>query len=779
MIIYDSGTFILNTDNTTYAFRVLPSGQLEHLHYGRRIRVNKDALKTKHSFPDGNTICYHPDYPEFSLENERLEYSSYGKGDIREPFIELEKEDGSRTVDLVYDSYEIKRGRNGYRTLPSSYGNDGEVEQLTVFLKGLNNNIRLELCYYVYEGCDVISRSARIINDGPERIFLRRLMSMQLDMDDNDFVFTSFHGAWAREMNKKTQKISGGRIVNSSIMGTSSNRANPFVMIHRPKATENAGECYGFNLIYSGNHYEAAEESAFGHIRFVSGINPTGFCFVLEAGEDFEAPEAVMTYSPDGFNQMSHNMHNFIRNHIVRGEWKDRPRPILLNSWEAAYFKINEKVILNLAKKAAGCGIELFVMDDGWFGERNDDKTSLGDWYVNKKKLPNGLGGLAKKINALGMSFGIWVEPEMVNVNSNLYKNHPEWAIKIPDRNHSEGRNQRILDLTNPLVREYIIESMSRIFETEGLTYVKWDMNRFFTDVYSYGLEPMKQGEVFHRYMIGLYSVMDELTRRFPHILFEGCAAGGNRFDLGVLCYFPQIWASDNTDALCRVNMMENYSYGYPMSAVTAHVSARINHQTLRKSPLNTRYNVAAFGVMGYEINLSDASKEEIEAVKKQVDEYKRWRDVFFAGDFYRRRSGNIHEWTVVSKDCKRAVGMLFQERAVPNMSQEKYKALGLDENKKYRFYSDEIKVNIRNFGDLINTASPVHIKDDSLTQKLLSGVYRMDGETEDYEAYGDLLMYSGIRLKAGYAATGYDGSVRLTGDLFSRMYFMEEVENI
>ncbi|MCR5785075.1 MAG: alpha-galactosidase [Eubacterium sp.] len=778
MIIYNNGVFTLDTANTTYAFRCLPSGQLEQLHYGRKIHVDEAALKQKHSFPDGNTICYHPDFPQFSLENERLEYSSYGKGDIREPFIEIEKDDGSRTVDLVYDSHEIKKGRGTYETLPSSYGEIGEVEELIIYLKGLNNDVCLELHYYVYAACDIICRSAKLINTGSERIFLRRLMSMQLDLDDNDYVFTSFHGAWAREMNKCTQEIHGGRIVNSSIIGASSSRANPFVMLHRKNTTENTGECFGFNLIYSGNHYEAVEESAFGQVRFVNGINPSGFCFKLEEGESFEAPEAVMTYSYEGFNRMSRNMHSFIRNHIVRGEWKNKVRPILLNSWEAAYFKINEKVILNLAKEAADCGIELFVMDDGWFGERNDDKSSLGDWEVNKKKLPGGLGGIAKKINDMGMKFGIWVEPEMVNVNSNLYKNHPDWAIKIPDKNHSEGRNQRILDLNNEDVREYIIEAMSKIFETEGISYVKWDMNRFFTDVYSPTLEPMRQGELFHRYMIGLYQIMDVLTKRFPHILFEGCAAGGNRFDLGILCYFPQIWASDNTDALCRVNMMENYSYGYPMSVVSAHVSAAVNHQTLRKSPLNTRYNVASFGVMGYEINLCDISKEEKDAVKKQTSQYKKWRDVFFAGDFYRGRSGNIHEWTVVSKDKKRAAGLLFQERAIPNMASEKFIATGLAEDKKYHIYNDEIKVNIRRFGDLINTASPIHIKDDSFAQKLISKKIFMDGEVEDYVIYGDLLTRSGLRLRPGYAATGYDGTVRFTGDLFSRMYLMEEDES-
>ena len=778
MSIFSNGQlFIMDTAHTTYAFQVLPTGQLEHLHYGRKIHVNAQALSQKHEFPDGNTNCYDMEHTQLSLENMRLEYSSYGKGDIREPFIEAVHEDGTSTVDLVYDSYEINKGKEAFETLPGSYGADDEVETLKVTLKDKNSDIQLELYYYVYADCDVITRRSRLVNGEDERLRLQRLMSLQLDFDDADYQMISFHGAWAREMDRCTQSPKGGLIVNSSVTGASSNRANPFVMLSRPDTTEFAGDVYGFNLIYSGNHYEAAGESAFHQLRFVSGINPAGFTFVLEKGEVFETPEAVMTYSHKGYNEMSHHMHEFVRRHIVRGEWRDRPRPILLNSWEAAYFKINEKSLLSLAKAAAGVGIELFVMDDGWFGHRDNDTSSLGDWTVNTSKLPGGLEAFAGKVTALGMMFGIWVEPEMVNEDSDLYRTHPDWAIRIPGKAHSQGRNQMILDLINPKVQDYVIESMSRIFSTPGISYVKWDMNRFFSDIYSPSLGAEHQGEVFHRYMIGLYHIMDVLTQRFPHILFEGCAAGGNRFDLGILCYFPQIWASDNTDALCRVSIMENYSYGYPLSTASAHVSAAINHQTLRKSPLNTRYNVSAFGVMGYECNLCDMSRAEFEEIKAQVAEYKIWREVFFAGEFYRTRSGNIHIWSVVNHDKSRAVALYFMEKAEPNSAHDRLYVAGLDNDKKYHIYNREIKVDIRDFGDLINTASPVHVKDDSLLQRVISKACKMDGETEDYMVYGDLLMHSGLRLCQGYAATGYDNQTRFTRDLFSRMYFIEEIE--
>ena len=352
-------------------------------------------------------------------------------------------------------------------------------------------------------------------------------------------------------------------------------------------------------------------------------------------------------------------MHTFVRECIVRGEWKKKLRPVLLNSWEASYFDIDEEKLLKLAKAGKDVGIELFVMDDGWFGKRNSDNCSLGDWKVNKDKLPNGLKGICDKINALGLDFGIWVEPEMVNVDSELYRNHPEWVMEIPGKPHSEGRNQRVLDLANPKVVDYLIETMSDVLSSANISYVKWDMNRIFSDYYSKFLPKERQGEVSHRYVLGLYKMMSELPQRFPHILFEGCAAGGNRFDLGILSYFPQIWASDNTDALYRVNAQTGYSYGYPMSTVTAHVSSCPNHQTLRSTPLKTRFNVAAFGVCGYECNLCELSDDELKEIKEQIAIYKEWRDVLQFGDFYRGKDDNIHEWTCVSSDKKKAVGML------------------------------------------------------------------------------------------------------------------------
>lgn len=770
--------FILDTKNTTYCFQVLESGHLEHLYYGKKLRIDEaddvKSLAEKQAFPPGNSNVYDAKFQSLSLENMRLEMSSYGKSDIREPFIEVIHADGSYTSDFLYETAVIKKGKEPLETLPSSYEDNGELQELTVFLKDKQYGLTLELHYGVFEDRDVISRSAKFINTSDEVVKLTRLMSTQLDFEDAGYILTTFNGNWAREMYRHDALVGIGKMVNASYAGTSSNRANPFVMLSTQGTTEDTGLCYGFNLIYSGNHYEAVEVNSHGKIRIVTGINPQSFCFMIEPGQKFESPEAVMTVSCEGYNGMSHHMHEFVRECIVRGEWKKKVRPVLLNSWEAAYFDINESKLLKLAKAGKEAGIELFVMDDGWFGTRNDDKQSLGDWHVNKKKLPGGLKSLCDKVNALGLDFGIWVEPEMVNTESGLYKAHPEWVMEIPGKPHSEGRNQRILDFANPEVVDFITEQMTNIFSSANISYVKWDMNRIFSDYYSQYLKPEQQGEVAHRYMMGLYRLMKTLTERFPHILFEGCASGGNRFDLGILCYFPQIWASDDTDAIYRAKGQTGYSYGYPMSVVTAHVSACPNHQTLRMTPLATRFNVAAFGVLGYECNLCDMKKEEVAEIKEQIALYKKWREVLQFGTFYRGRSGKLHEWTCVSPDKSKAVGMIVQELVEPNTHFEQYFAKGLDENKKYHFYNIEKKRDVKPFGDLVNTISPVHIKYDSLVHKAIDKFVKMPGEKEDYTSYGNVLM-SGVKLQSAFGGTGYNENTRYFQDFESRLYFMEE----
>ena len=792
MITAQNGIYKLDTDNTSYIFRECESGHLQHLYYGRKIHADAQVLCEKHVSIPGNTNIYSPDFNNFSLEDMCLEMSSWGKGDIREPFIEVSHADGSSTSDFLFESSKITLGKEESETLPGSYDEDGNVGHLTVILKDSNYNLKLELHYYVYEKCNVITRSAKFINESTDDVRLNRLMSMQLDFNDSDYELSSFNGAWIREMNRNIISLEAGKYVNESVTGTSSNRANPFVMIARHNTSENFGECFGFNLIYSGNHYEAAQVNSYGKLRIVTGINPSLFSYKISAGESFETPEAVMTYGYAGFNSMSHNMHDFVNNNIVRGKWKNRVRPILLNSWEAAYFNINEKKLLRLAKAGKEAGVELFVMDDGWFGKRDNDFCALGDWVVNEEKIKGGLPALAERIHGLGLKFGLWVEPEMINEDSDLYREHPDWALKIPGRAMNRSRHQLNLDITRKEVRDHVMNQIFSVLDACKVDYVKWDMNRIFSDYYSKNLPPERQGEMAHRYVCGLYHCMRELTKRFPDILFEGCSAGGNRFDLGILCYFPQIWASDNTDALCRTQIQYNYSYGYPLSCISAHVSASPNHQTLRNMPLETRFAVAAFGNLGYEFNLCDLPKDEFMAVKAQIELYKKWREVIQYGTFYRRECfdnrnscnhgvlnngvGNNASWCVASKDMSKAVGFTMQKLVVPNTQFACFFANGLKDDAVYHFYNRRLKHNIKEFGELVNMVSPVHIKQGSLVQELASKFVKLDGETEDYTAYGDTLMYAGVKLKQSFSATGYSEDVRLYQDFAARLYFMEEV---
>ena len=734
------------------------------------------AKGSKHSC---NSNVYRDDMKNLSLSDIRLEFSANGKGDDREPFIEVVHADGSRTSDFVYESAVIVNDKKSLASLPSSRADKGQCSGLVVTLVDRSYDLTVELSYYVFESCDVITRSARLINTGSSDNRVLRLMSMQMDTDRSGLIFTTFNGAWIREMGRVDHELVTGKVVNESVAGASSSAANPFVMFSDRTTGEDSGKVYAFNLIYSGNHTEIAQINEHGRLRFLSGINPKGFEYRLGPKESFEAPEAVMTFSNEGFNGMSYNMHRFVSDHILRGEWAKMERPVLLNSWEAAYFDITEFKLLRMARKARSVGIEMFVMDDGWFGKRNDDTSSLGDWYANRKKLPGGVKGISKKIHNMGLGFGIWVEPEMVSEDSDLYRAHPDWAMRIPGKPHSMGRNQMILDLANPDVCEHLITTLSELFEEGDIDYVKWDMNRTMSDVYSPYLSPEAQGETAHRYMMGLYHILEELTKRFPDILFEGCASGGNRFDLGMLCYFSQIWGSDDTDAAERVRIQTGYSYGYPMRTVSAHVSSVPNHQTLRVTPMDTRFDVAAFCSLGYELNLCDLNGKALDEIREQINVYKEWRRVFQMGRFYRGENlydSNELTWNVVSPDKKRSAAMLFQYMAVPNEQRGSVRIRGLEEDLRYRFYSRPSKLDVRIFGDLINVISPIHIKNGSALHGMVSKIVKMERETEDVTVYGDTLSEAGVMLAPKFSSTGFNEKTRVFPDFSARLYFAESV---
>lgn len=780
MIRVKDNVIVLHTKNTTYCFRVDEAGNLQHLYYGSKISLRGDAfdaLAPRISNQNGCSIIADPLLANVCLDDYPMEISSRGKGDMKEPFAEVTYADGSRTSDFRFETAYVLSEEDKPEGFPSALNDKDEA--VCIVLRDRNSDLRMELVYRVFWECDCITRFARLVNEGAEPVVVNRLMSAQLDLPWGELKVTSFHGDWTREMGRYDTRLSAGKFMSDSAAGFSSNKANPFFMAANYDADETSGEVVAMNLLYSGNHREIAEIGSHGSSRLLTGINPDFFSWRLEKGEVFAAPEAVLTYSGRGYEGISRHMHDFVQEHIVRGTWKKKERPILINSWESMYFNVQEKNLLKLAAQAKKAGMELFVLDDGWFGKRNDDKSSLGDWYDNTKKLPEGLAGLSRKIKKMGLMFGIWVEPEMVSEDSDLYLAHPDWAVRIPGKDHAVGRNQMLLDLSREEVQEYIIEEMSDVFTRGDVDYVKWDMNRHISDYYSQALPIERQGEFSVRYIQGLYHVMGELNKRFPNILFEACASGGNRFDLGMLCFMPQIWASDCTDAICRGEIQEGYSYGYPQSVIGAHVSGSPNHQTLRVTPLETRFAVASAGILGYELNLADAKPEDLEEIKAQTELYKKWRRTLQFGRFYRLEKlskTDLVRWNIVSRDKKKAVGFKVQTLCRPNFTNQRFRTRGLKEQAMYSFTNRARRFDIHRMGDLINTALPVHIKQDSLVHDVASKFYKLDGETENAKVSGSLLNHAGIVTAQSFGGTGLGEGTGLYQDFDARLYFMEEI---
>ena len=706
-IVKDSDTrpwFFLQTAHTTYGMWVMETGHLEHLYYGERITVDSQdpsscaPLVIQRAFAPGNTCTYDREHPQISMEDVCLEVGTLGKGDIRDPFLEVRFADGSVTTDFTFVSYKVFTLREKEQCLqdsglPHSYSaaETDSTECLQIVLQDVTNHLELQLFYTVFEKCDVITRSARLINHSDASVTLERCLSAQLDLTEDYSVITHFSGAWAREMHREQISLRSGKFINASYTGTSSNRSNPFMILGRKNTCETFGSCIGCNLIYSGNHYEALEKDSYGKLRFVSGINPQSFSWELTPEAHFDTPEAVLSYSSKGYGRLSRQLHSFIREHIVRGVWKRRPRPVLLNSWEACYFKIDERKLLQLAKAGADVGIELFVMDDGWFSGRNDDTSSLGDWEPDPKKLPGGIASLSKKIKALGVDFGLWVEPEMISEDSDLYREHPDWALKIPGRAMNRSRYQLNLDITRKEVREHIMNQIFKVLDACKADYVKWDMNRSVDNVFSAALPKERQGEVYHRYVLAVYEMMESLVQRYPDLLFESCSGGGGRFEAGMLYYSPQIWCSDNTDAIDRLRIQYGTSFGYPVSVVGSHVSAVPNHQTGRKTPLHTRGVVAMSGTFGYELNLMKLSEEEKQEIREQIAEYKSYAPIIQNGLYYRLSDPTTEEicaWEFVHTDEKEQSKVLLNvvmQVIHGNMTVNYVKLQGLEETAVYR----------------------------------------------------------------------------------------------
>ncbi|OIJ12061.1 alpha-galactosidase [Anaerobacillus alkalilacustris] len=681
-------TFHLTAKNTSYIMKVLGEGYLVHQYWGKKIKEYNHANKVR--FLDRGFSANPAPATDrtFSLDTLPQEYPGYGNTDFRSPAYQIQLKNGSTVTDLRYVSHNIIKGKPKLEGLPATYvASDDEADTLEIVLEDQLIGLKVVLAYTTFHNYDVITRSVRLENGGDQDLKLLKVSSMNVDFQDSEYDLITLYGAHVRERHIERTRLRNGVQSIESRRGTSSHQQNPFMALVRKETNEDYGDAYGFNFVYSGNFLASVEVDQIFTSRVTVGINPFDFSWLLEPGQSFQAPEVVMVYSSNGLGDMSRTFHKLYRECLCRGEFKEKERPILINNWEATYFDFNEEKIKDIAKKGKDLGMELFVLDDGWFGKRDDDHTSLGDWFVDKNKLPNGLESLASDITKTNMEFGLWFEPEMVSEKSELFKKHPDWCIHVPNRKLSEGRNQLILDFSRKEVCDEIVAMMTEILSNAPITYVKWDMNRHMTEAGSAALPPERQREVAHRFMLGVYQVMEELITKFPHILFESCSGGGGRFDPGMLYYMPQTWTSDNTDAISRLKIQYGTSLVYPISSMASHVSAVPNHQVQRITSLDIRGHVAMSGNLGYELDLTKLTEEEQEIVKDQVNLYKEIRPVIQYGDFYRITSpfeGNETAWTFVSDDKNKAVFAHFKVLDEANMPFITVKLKGLDPNKKY-----------------------------------------------------------------------------------------------
>lgn len=766
MIRCENNLFVLETKHTGYAFDILGGGICRHLYYGCRLMRGEDYAQTapQSLFPVGNgAVCENG----ACLEDLMQECGSVGWGDLREAAVDVVLPEGRRAASFRFAYFERLESA-APQGLPKAHGG---AETLKVVLKEGGCDLYLELYYTVFEDADTIVRWSRLVNDTGAVVTVRRLLSMQLDLPVQDYTLTTFRGAWAREMDKCSRPLQG-KMVWDSEAGVSSNRCNPFVMVSAAGATESSGEVWAFNLLYSGNHYGCAMQEPYGGVRVVQGMGEV--CWQLESGESLDAPQAVVAYSDAGFTGVSCRMHTFVKEHIVAPQWQGRARPVLVNSWEALYFKINRAKLLRLAREAASVGIELLVVDDGWFVGRSGDTTALGDWTEDRKKLPGGFAGLAGDLKKIGVDLGVWVEPEMVSEKSELFRQHSDWILG--HRQQAMGRNQYVLDLGRSEVCDYIYGSVARILRSADVKYIKWDMNRIFTDTWSAALPPQRQGEAAHRYMLGLYSVLDRLTKEFPDVLFESCASGGNRADLGMLCYMPQVWASDNTDAESRSHIQNGYSYGYPQSVLGCHVSACPNHQTLRHTPLRSRFQLACFGLLGYELDLCALNAQEKAEIARQVVFYKQHRPLLQFGQFYRvRETENECFWMAVAQDRSEALGVHFVRHNLPNQGMAPLRAAGLAEEKIYTMTGSAEDARLHEFGSLVNMISPVRLRPGSAVHTLADKVISLPEKKVEVTASGQMFLSAGFYPRQAFGGTGYAEGTRVMQDWDSRLYHWKE----
>lgn len=685
--------FTLETDHTMYQMQADAYGVLRHLWYGAKTGCDMSYLQ---DYPDvgfsGNIYAAGNDRT-YSLDTLPLEYAGAGVGDFRVPAVAAVHADGSSALDLRYYSHTVKPGKYGIEGLPAVYAAEDEAETLEVVLRDTASAVEVTLLYAVLPALDLVTRCARIRNLGETPVTLTKAASLCLDISRGSWEWVHFHGRHAMERQMERRLLFHGIQEIGSTRGTSSHHQNPTVLLCTPDCTETAGACIGAALVYSGSHQTRLECDQLGQVRMVMGIHPDLFRWELKAGETFSTPEVMLSYSDTGLETLSHHFHQAIREHICRGKYQLAERPVLINNWEATYFGFDTEKILHIAEEAARLGVDMLVLDDGWFGKRDDDCSGLGDWFVNETKLSGGLHDLVEKIKGMGMRFGIWFEPEMISEDSDLYRKHPDWAIRIPDRAPMRSRYQLVLDMANPEVQEYLFRVMSDVLHSADISYVKWDMNRSISDWYTRTLPADRQGEMPHRYVLGLYALLERLTAAFPDVLFEGCSGGGGRFDAGILYYCPQIWCSDDTDAYERTKIQYGTSFFYPVSAVGSHVSTVPNHQTGRITPFETRGTVAMAGSFGYELDLNLLSDGEKQEVAEQIRQFKTYGPLIHNGKYYRLTNPMAEDaalWEFAAQDGSEVLvqGMLFHAEA--NVLRRTVQLRGLDAEKRYRLDGTE-----------------------------------------------------------------------------------------
>lgn len=751
--------FTLHTKNSTYQMKVDEQNMLIHTYYGNRtddtdcsylIRMADRGFSGNIPGTDRERV--------YSLDFLPQEFPVYGDGDYRVDCLKADLGSGVQDGMFFFDSYQVREGKYNIPGLPAFFSSEkSEGETLEIVLKDAVEEVYVHLLYGVFEELDIITRAAVVENRTEGDIQISRIMSACLDLGMGKYDLIHFYGKHAGERQMERNSLPHGITELRSTRGTSSHQHNPFVILADKDTTESTGECYSASFLYSGGFHAQAEVDQFNQTRLVIGIDDYDFSWKLKKGESFSTPEVCLTYSADGFSKLSQTLHQAIVSNLIRSCWKDRVRPILVNNWEATYFDFNEEKILTIAKKAKEAGVELFVLDDGWFGARNDDYRGLGDWYVNLEKLPDGISGLSKKVEELGLKFGLWVELEMVNKDSDLYRAHPDWIISVPNRFESHARHQNVLDFSRKEVVDYIYEMIAKVIRESSISYIKWDMNRYMSEPYSKGSAPCEQGKVMHKYILGVYDLYTRLTTEFPHILFESCASGGARFDPAMLYFAPQTWCSDDTDASERTKIQYGTSYVYPIVSMGSHVSAVPNHQMHRITPIETRANVAYFGTFGYELDLNLLSDAEIETVKKQIAFMKEHRELIqMDGDFYRLLSpfeGNETAWMVVSSDKTQAVAAFYQRLNKVNASWLRLKLDGLDANTKYEVSCD---------------MAPVTSYDAKIAEAY--GHKTEEDSVKTYQAYGDELMSAGIPIDR-------EELNKKGGDFASLLYTLKKVD--